>query len=206
MIVWLYSMSGYDPTKEWGPHAPEIPFIFVKLEVSFMAYMHYLSLCSFMMSVAGIICWYHCQIPRPTCQKNTYFLLGYVPIGLCQCHLINLPKNYIHSMQRIQNQAAKLIMNTDRFDSPVSTMRQLHWLPISFRCKYKMLLLVCRCMKDQALEYLQQKLILRNLVRKTWSATESDLLHIPYNKRKTLADCDFSSAGPKLWNSLTCEL
>ena len=109
---------------------------------------------------------------------------------------VKLPSNYIHPMQRIQNQAAKLIMNKDRFDSPVSTMRQLHWLPISFRCKYKMLLLVYRCMKDQAPEYLQQKLILRNLVQKTHSATESNLLHIPYNKRKTLADRGFSSAGP----------
>ena len=109
-------------------------------------------------------------------------------------------------MQRIQNQAAKLIMNKDRFDSPVSTMRQLHWLPISFRCKYKMLLLVYRCMKDQAPEYLQQKLIFRNPVWEIHSATESNLLHIPYNKRKTLADRGFSSADPKLWNSLPYEL
>ena len=119
---------------------------------------------------------------------------------------VNLPSNYIHPMQRIQNQAAKLIMNKDRFDSPVTTMRQLHLLPISFRCKYKMLLLVYRCMKDQAPEYLQQKLILRNPVWNTHSATDSNLLHIPYNKRKTLADHGFSSAGPKLWNSLPCEL
>ena len=120
--------------------------------------------------------------------------------------LINLPNKYIHPMQRIQNQAAKVIMNKDRFYSPVSTMRQLHWLPISFRCKYMMLLLVYRCMKDQAPEYLRQKLILRNPVWNTHSATKSNLLHIPYNKRKTLANRGFSSAGPKLWNSLACEL
>ena len=80
---------------------------------------------------------------------------------------INLPYSYIHPMQRIQNQAAKFIMNKERFDSPVTTMMQLHWLPISFRCKYKMLLLVYRCMKDQAPEYLQQKLTLRNPVWNT---------------------------------------
>ena len=80
---------------------------------------------------------------------------------------INLPNNYIHPMQRIQNQVVKLIMNKGRFDSPVSTMRQLHWLPINFRCKYKMLLFVYRCMKDQALEYLRQKLVLRNPIWNT---------------------------------------
>ena len=119
---------------------------------------------------------------------------------------VNLPSNYICPMQRIQNEAAKLIMNKDRLDSPVSTMRQLQWLPISLRCKYKMLLLVNRCMKDQAPEHLQQKLILRNPVWNTCSATKSNLLYIPYNKWKTLADCSFSSAGPKLQNSLPCEL
>ena len=119
---------------------------------------------------------------------------------------INLPHNSIHPMQRIQNQAAKLIMNRDRCESSTSTMRQLHWLPIGFRCKYKVLLLVYRCMNGQAPEYLQQKLSLKNPVWITHSATERDILQIPYNKRRTLADHGFSSAGPKLWNSLPLEL
>ena len=122
------------------------------------------------------------------------------PPWLCPNWIMPMPSlltyQTITYIKYIQNQAAKLIMNKDRFDSPVSTMRQLHWLSIRFRCKYKMLLLVYGCMKDQALEYLQQKLILRNPVWKTCSATESNLLHILYNKRKTLADHGFLSAGP----------
>ena len=64
---------------------------------------------------------------------------------------VNLPNSSIYPMQCIQNQAAKLIMNKHWHDSPTSTTRQLHWLPIRFRCEYKMLLLVYRSMKDQAL-------------------------------------------------------
>ena len=119
---------------------------------------------------------------------------------------INLPNNSIHPMQRIQNQADKLIMNRDRCESSTSTMRQLHWLPIGFRCKCKVLLLVYRCMNGQAPEYLQQKLSLKNPAQITRSATEGDILQIPYNKRRTLADHGFSSAGPRLWNSLPVEL
>ena len=119
---------------------------------------------------------------------------------------INLPNNSIHPMQRIQNQAPKLIMNRDRCDSSTSTMRQLHWLPIGFRCKYKVLPLVYGCMNGQAPEYLQQKLSLRNPVLITCSATERDILQITYNKRRTLTDHGFSSAGPKLWNTLPLEL
>ena len=73
---------------------------------------------------------------------------------------INLPNNSIHPMQRIQNQVAKLIMNRDRCESSTSTIIQLHWLPIGFRSKYKVLLLVYRCMNGQAPEYLQQKLFI----------------------------------------------
>ena len=119
---------------------------------------------------------------------------------------INLPNSSIHPNQRIQNQAAKLIMNRDRWDSLTSTMRQLHWLPISYRSKYKVLLLVYRCKNGQAPEYLQQKLSLRNPIRITHAATDRDILQMPYNKRKTLADHGFSSAGPKLWNTLPPEL
>ena len=109
-------------------------------------------------------------------------------------------------MQQIQNQAAKLIMNKHHLDSPTTIMKHLHWLPIIFKCEYKMLLHVYRCMKGQAPEYLQQKLILRNLAQMTCSATDCNFLQIPCNRRKTLADCRFSSPGPRLWNSLPPEL
>ena len=119
---------------------------------------------------------------------------------------VNLPNSSIYPMQQIQNQAAKLLMNKHHLDSPTTIMRHLHWLPIRFRCEYKMILHVYRCMKGQAPEYLQQKLILRNPARMTCSATDCNFLQILYNRRKTLVDCGFSSAGPRLWNSLPLEL
>ena len=104
------------------------------------------------------------------------------------------------------NQATKLIMNKHWFDSPTIIVRQLHWLPIRFRCKHQMLLHVYRCMKDQAPENLQQKLTLTNPAQMTCLVTECNFLHIPYKRRKTLADHGFSSAGPRLWNTLLFEL
>ena len=97
-------------------------------------------------------------------------------------------------------------MNKHHPDSPTTIMRHLHWLPVSFRCEYKMLLHVYRCMKGQAPEYLQKKLILRSLAQMTCSATDCNFFQIPYNRRKTLGDCGFYSAGPRLWNSLPLEL
>ena len=139
-------------------------------------------------------------------KKHLFHPLVMSQLDYANAIFVNLPNSSIYPMQQIQNQAAKLIMNKDWFDSPTNTMRQLHWLPIRFRCEYKMLLLVYRCIKDQALEYLWQKCTLRNPVWMICSATESNFLHIPYNRRKTLADCGFFSAGPTLWNSLPLEL
>ena len=119
---------------------------------------------------------------------------------------VNLPNSSIFLMHCIQNQTSKLVINKHCLDSPTTIMRHLHWLPIRFRCEYKMLLHVYRCMKGQAQKYLQQKLIQKNLAWVTCSATDCNLFQILYNKRKTLADCGFSSVGPRLWNSLPLEL
>ena len=62
---------------------------------------------------------------------------------------VNFPNSSIYPMQQIQNQAAKLTMNKHWLHSPTTIIRHLHWLPIRFRCKYKMLLHIYRCMKDQ---------------------------------------------------------
>ena len=80
---------------------------------------------------------------------------------------VNLSNSSIYPMQQIQNQAANLIMNKHCLDSPPTIKRHLHWLPIRFECEYKMLLHVYRFKKGQALEYLQEKLILRNPAKMT---------------------------------------
>ena len=119
---------------------------------------------------------------------------------------VNLPNSSIFPMQCVQNQAAKLVMNKHHLDIHTTIMSHLHWLPIKFRCEYKMLLQVYRCMKGQAPEYLQHKLMHKNLAWVTHSSTDCNLLQIPSNKRRTLADHGFSSAGSRLWNSSPLEL
>ena len=128
-------------------------------------------------------------------KKTLISLLVMSQLDCADAIFINLPKNSIHP---IQNQAAKLIMNRDRCDSSTNTMRQLHWLPISYRCKYKVLLLVYICINGQAPEYLQQKLSLRNPVWITHSATERDILQIPYKQKKDLSRPWLPFGRPKI--------
>ena len=65
-------------------------------------------------------------------------------LGLVLCHLdyvnsafIGLPASDINKMQRVQNAAAKFVLNLKRMDSSTETLQTLHWLPIKFRIQLK---------------------------------------------------------------------
>ena len=74
-----------------------------------------------------------------------------VVIGLVLSHLdyanalyTGLPQVEINKLQRIQNMAAKVVTKAGRYDSSTKAIKQLHWLPIHLRIKYKIVLLVFR--------------------------------------------------------------
>jgi hypothetical protein len=114
-----------------------------------------------------------------------------------------LPNITVKKLQRVQNAAAKLILNKSYMDSSTECLKQLHWLPIWIRIEYKLILLVFKCLSGKAPAYLSDLLIptpqgaygLR-------SSTQSKLLIVPYTSKITFAARSFSVAGPKLWNAL----
>jgi hypothetical protein len=51
---------------------------------------------------------------------------------------VNLPKNLITRLQRLQNAAAKLVVGTRKFDHAKPIIRHLRWLPIKLRVHFKL--------------------------------------------------------------------
>ena len=85
-------------------------------------------------------------------------------LGLVMSHLdyvkspsISLPALEINKMQRVQNAAAKFVLNLKRMDSSTEALKTLHWLPIKFRIQFKILLLVYKCLNGQAPSYLLKR-------------------------------------------------
>ena len=79
----------------------------------------------------------------------------------------------------------------------------LHWLPIHSRINHKIPTLVHKCIMESALEYLQNLLVVHRANRPGLrSALDTNLLVVPFVRRKTFAEFSFSVQGPKMWNSL----
>ena len=104
---------------------------------------------------------------------------------------------------RIQNAAARLVTGTPRFCHVTPLLFHLHWLPISYRIKFKILLLTFKCLYGLAPNYLIGLISIKKQSRYSLRSNESLLLELPSTKtRPTLGDRAFQSAAPYLWNAL----
>ena len=60
----------------------------------------------------------------------------------CNHLYFGLPKYQVNKMQRVQNTAARLVTRSSKHDHVTPLLQQLHWLPVSYRIVFKILLLV----------------------------------------------------------------
>ena len=77
----------------------------------------------------------------------------------------------------------------------------MHWLTVEERIKFKLLILVYKCLNEKAPLYLQRLLEYQDVEKKTRSSGKR-LLKIPKSKCTTLLDRSFAKSVPKLWNKL----
>ena len=105
-------------------------------------------------------------------------------------------------MQKVQNTAARMVLNKHQSYSATECLKQLHWLPIKSRIEYKVLTMVFTCKHGMAPKYLQDLLEAKEHCRQGLKSNNKQLLKVPTAARKTFADRSFSVKGPRLWNNL----
>ena len=114
--------------------------------------------------------------------------------------LNKLPDYELKKLQRIQNSDARIITQQRKFTHITPILIDLHWLPVTCRIQYKILLLAFKCIIGKAPAYLAS--ILQPYVPPR--ALRSAALHRlqePSAQRK-YRERAFSVCAPKLWNSL----
>ena len=103
-----------------------------------------------------------------------------------------------------QTYAARVITGLGIRDHITAALRELHWLPVHQRIKYKVLTMVYKALySDDAPGYLQD-LVTRRAVGRTLRSSNIPQLTVPRTeaKSKTLVDLCFSVAAPSMYSHL----
>ena len=115
--------------------------------------------------------------------------------------LAGLPDYQISRLQRLQNTAARIVTLTKKHDHVTPVLENLHWLPVSHRITYKILLLTYKALNGLAPQYIKDLLIPYSAARNLRS-TNQNLLTVPKSRLSTYGDRAFSVIAPALWNPL----
>ena len=81
----------------------------------------------------------------------------------------------------------------------------LHWLPVHYRCQYKLIIYVYKAQHGKAPSYLQELITYKP--KRALRSENSMLSHPPNDVRtKSYGERRFDKAAPTLWNSLPLSL
>ena len=115
--------------------------------------------------------------------------------------LYNITKACTNKLQRVLNTAARIVSRTPRFESISPVCMRLHWLPVTARVEYKVLILTYKALHGLAPGYLAD-FLQQYQPGRALRSEDRKLLHVPRTRLITYGDRAFPKAAPVLWNSL----
>ena len=126
-------------------------------------------------------------------------------LDLMNSILYGLPKFQLNKLQRIQNSAARLVTLTKKYVHITPIMRELHWLPVEQRIKYKILLLTFKSLNGLAPTYIMDLISIKEHTRNLRS-NAFITLNVQSANTISYGSRAFSRAAPQLWNRLPAHL
>jgi len=124
-------------------------------------------------------------------------------LDYCNSLLYGLPDTLLQS---VQNAIARLLTGTRRRDHITPVLRELHWLPIRERLKFKVACLVRQSLSGESPVYLTDDCCLvSDSAQRYLRSADVQTCVVPrtYN---SYGDRTFAAAGPRLWSSLPVQL
>ena len=123
-------------------------------------------------------------------------------LDYCNGLLFGVKEKLLDKLQLVQNMAARLCLNENKFSSATDALYTLHWLPIRFRIKYKIVLTVFKSLNDMSPEYLSNMFTKCHNSQRQLRSNNKNLLVIPKTRCVSFGDRALSVCGAKLWNEL----
>ena len=126
-------------------------------------------------------------------------------LDYCNAILAGLPSSTLAPMQRVQNAAARLVLDLKPRDHLTSAYHQLHWLPVRQRIEYKLCLLTHLAVTGKSPAYLASLLTTAKSRGSTSRSADRGDMFIPRTRLRQ-GERAFAVAAPRLWNRLPTEI
>ena len=126
-------------------------------------------------------------------------------LDYCNSVLTCLSQKSLHRLQLVQNAAARLLTGSRKREHITPILASLHWLPVSHRIDFKILLITYKAFHGLAPSYIQELLTPYTPIRNLRSSS-GNLLAVPKSRLKSRGDAAFAVRAPRLWNDLPEEL
>ena len=135
-------------------------------------------------------------------EQLTTAVIAYVISKLDQNNslLYGLPATLIDKLQRVQNAAARMICGARKYDHASPLLFRLHWLPVSYRIKFKILLMTFKALHGEGPSYITNLLVPYQPDISLRSGDHNLLVEPRVHSR--YGDRAFIAAAPRLWNGL----
>ena len=142
--------------------------------------------------------YYHCVFLFVTSQHypNEDWSRLYNVLAL----LINANSDQIIKLQRVQNAAARILSKTSKFTHITPVLKQLHWLPVVERIKFKILLLTWKIVHGFAPHYFDD-LFSEYVPSRNLRSSGTGML-TPRRVKCSFGEKAFATSAPVLWNAL----
>ena len=140
------------------------------------------------------------------CQRLvSAFILSRV--DYCNAVLAGLPASTLAPLQRVLNAAARFVTGAAQRAHVTGIMKSLHWLPIAYRIRFKLCVLMFSVNNGTSPQYLSDTTTRISSLpghRRLRSAPSNDY-DIPRTKTK-FGERAFSVAGQREWNTLPANI
>ncbi|XP_053111605.1 uncharacterized protein LOC128327198 [Hemicordylus capensis] len=126
-------------------------------------------------------------------------------LDYCNALYVGLPLYVVRKLQLVQHAAARLVSGSTQRDHIIPVLQQLHWLPICFLAKYKVLVITFKALNGLGPSYLRECFLLHDPHR-TLKSSKKVCLQLPPVCLVETQRRAFSVAAPGLSNALPAEI